>query len=261
MPVSLPYEVQIKKPFINLLLYGSPGSGKTVLASTAQKHPDMQNVLFLNFEGGLLSIGSMKGVRAVDIKSVDEVEEVFWKLINKDKGWDHFQTIVIDSGSELQTLSLQQLATDAFKRDRDTKGERAKRISQDDLWQEDYGKDSARLKRIFRWFRDAPFHVIITALSKKVYSKPASRDSEPQLLDVVPAFTDKLGTAVMGYCDFVWYMFVDGDGKRHILTRDKAAFRAKTRGQAFAKAIGETIVDPDLAKLYSMLIETEGPQK
>lgn len=260
MPISAPYDVVVKKPYVNLLVHGPPGAGKTVLAATAQEHPDMQNVLFLNIEGGLLSLGTKKGVKAVDIRRVDDLEEVFWKLVNKEPGWDKYQTVVIDSGSELETLSLQGIASDAFDDAKARHKEKSKRTSIDDLWQEDYGKNSARLKRVFRWFRDAPFHVIITALSKKVFSKPPDKNTEPVLLDVVPSFTDKLCTSVMGYCDFVWYMYQDEEGKRHLLTQPKGVYRAKTRGVKFPVAIGPVVAEPNLAKLYAQLLKSESEE-
>ena len=108
--VLVPTAIMAERPFINLMVYSNPGVGKTSLAATAQAHPLMQNVLFCNFEGGLLSVASIPGCQKVDVHNVEELEEVFWHLVNKDKGWDHYQTVVIDSGSEMQSLDLEHIA-------------------------------------------------------------------------------------------------------------------------------------------------------
>lgn len=255
----VPESIVAEKPFINALVYGPPGAGKTSFAATAQKHEAMKNVLFLNFEGGLLSVASVPGLRKINIKSINALEEVFWKLVNKDKGFETIQTVVLDSGSELQTLDLEITARDKYQEMFKEKGVHSKRESVDDLWQEDYGKSTARLRRIFRWFRDAPFHTITTALPRKTFKKGATKDSEPILVSVSPAFTDKLGQSVMGYVDFVWYLYADESGERCLLTQEEGVFKAKTRGAIFAPTIGKLIKNPDLASLYDQLLQSENP--
>jgi len=254
------YDVSTVKPFINLLVYSEPGVGKTTLAASAQAHPELRDVLVLNIEGGLISVAGVKGLKAVDIKSVDHLEEVFWKITNKEKGFDRFKTVVIDSGSELQTQDLEMIATNAWNADQELPEQKRKRKSRDDLWQEDYGTNTAKLKRLFRWYRDAPFNTVITALSRENYARRVARnqDTPPKLESVTPAFTEKLGQAVMGYCDMVWYMYLDNEGNRKMLTRQEGVYRAKTRGHRFADGLGQVVDDPDLASIYDLLLSSEG---
>jgi len=119
--------------------------------------------------------------------------------------------------------------------------------SKDEITQRDYGVDTARLRRLFRLFRDAPFNVIITALAKKVYKEGVS---EP--IEVLPQFTEKLGESIMGYQDFVWCLFVDKEGNRKLLTQPKGPFRAKTRGAVFSKKLGNIVDNPNLSEIYRL---------
>lgn len=279
------YLVQGEDQTFNILLYGFPGIGKTWLASTAQDHPLMADVLFQNVEGGMITIASRGDIMAQDIVAIKKfkptvqmpklrentstLEDEFWHLANRDPGYENIHTTVLDSGSEIQTLNLEllvseSLANQAYKaknKDRD----------QDDIYIEDYGKSNNMLKRLFRWYRDLPINVIITALPQFVYPKgpdgKVKQGVDP--IAVKPQFTQKLADSVMGYVDFVWYMYEDG-GERYIITRDTGVFKAKTRGIKFAEAIGPVvkIKNPNipghdghtLATLYDLYLKTEIPE-
>ena len=247
------------------LIVGPPGVGKTTFAATAIEHPDMRDILFLNFEGGFLGLEKSvrDRVKKVDINTPEDLEATFWALINKDPRYAGIRTVIIDSGTEMQTMSLESAVRARIARDT-KKGKTPKdgdEFSVDDIYQEDYGKDTARLKRLFRWFRDAPYHVIITALTKEVYSKSVAKGVEPKLEAVLPSFTAKLNESVRGYMDFVWYMFQDAEGNRGILTQERGAWKAKTRGPAFAAELTERVNlpvgEPHLANIYNRLLKAE----
>lgn len=261
-----PRPVEEMQPYLKAMIFGPWGCGKTTLVATAQQHAAMATVLIINFEGGLLSIVQSKGVLQVTVRNVDQVERVFWKVVNKEGAYAKVRTVVIDSGTELQAVNLQDIALAQWKKNK------KKRESPDEIFQQDYGKDTARLKRVFRMFRDGPFNFIVTALSKKVFEpkpKNADKDFQPDLIEVCPAFTSKLGTSIAGFVDHVWYMYEgepsEEDRKRdpnykprYLLTSEKGVYKAKTRGHRFYNKIGQVVKDPNLATLYETLLTAEG---
>lgn len=262
-----PIDILNEKPLMKLMVVGEPGIGKTVLAASVVEHPDLAPAVVFSFEGGLLSVPRKyrDRIKMVPIRSIDDLERGFWDLVNKKPGWEKYKTAIIDSGTEMQTLSLENIVRGEFVKERKKVKDAAKRKrTLDDIFQADYGKDTARLKRIFRWFRDAPFHLVVTALPKKIYAKKrnkSDRNEEAKLVGVVPSFTDKLGTSVRGYMDFVWFLGEDSKKEHFLLTSTKGAYYAKTRGVDFYNAIGQVVPcpinEPVLANLYAKLVETE----
>ncbi len=240
------YKVEATKPLIKALIYGKPGSGKTLLAATAMDHEDLKDVLFINVEGGLLTIAD-KQPFAVNIgrnddgtpngKIVDDLEKVIWAIVGKKPGYENIRTVVLDSASELQTIDLEDVVREDGKHDID------------DRVVKDYGKDSARLKRIFRMLKDIKCNIIFTAIIKSTMSDIG------KITEVAPSLTNKVAEALMGYVDFVWYLYKDDNEVRYLLTHEKGPIRAKTRNKKFADAIGGKVTNPDLPTLYNKLCE------
>jgi len=249
----MPELVNIERFLLNGLVVGPAGDGKTSLLATAADVEEMAPVLFLDIEGGTLSVAHRQDIWKERIKTVDQFESVFWKLANGAKEYAEFKSVVVDSGTELASMGLEETVSDAFK-----KG--GNRESRDDVQLQDYGKNTTRQRRLFRWFRDLDKHVLITALPQVRYPQPpASATVEDRKrfdenvrrglikpLSIGPAFTEKLGGAIIGFVDFAWYLHRTPDGKRVLLTEKQGPVGfCKTRGARFAEALGGMVeVEP-----------------
>lgn len=241
------YTPRVEGTHLNLLVYGPPGVGKTTFAASAAKHPELSPVLFLNIEGGLLSTVGTEGVIATDVDSIEDLEKIFWELKQSiDRGEPIARTVVIDSGTEAQTISLEEAAVKAMKK--------RPREDRDDREIADYGRSTGQMSRIFRWFRDLPMHTIITALPYETTTPKTTT-----VIECAPSFTLKLRKSVMGYVDFVWYLGFSSSGERVLLTRPKGVYVAKTRGHEFSQKLGEQVKGDalDLAHIFDLLKSTE----
>lgn len=225
-----------KPKFIKMLVYGKPGVGKTIFSSSAP------SPILVDIERGTLSLQNedlkKKGIvpEDIDVFPIEEfiqMNDVFEYL--KD-GNHSFKTVIIDSLTSLQQRSMDTIMEEGTSK----KPEKDPDLST----QNDWGVNTAQIKKVIRYFRNLPMNVIFTCLAKDYTNEEGviltSPAISPSILDVACAYTDIVG-----------YMFTAGKEAetRAMLFQPTERYYAKDR----SGKLGKTMVDPSFSKVLEII--------
>lgn len=212
-------KLEDKETGVKMLVYGQPGVGKTYFSSSAPK------ALFVDVEGGTLSIKNAG--RNIDIVKVNKFADIFQIHKFLMSGQHNYQTVIVDSLTELQKKSLDGIIEEAYRKD-------PLKRDPDIAELRDWSKNTAQLRKAVRYFRDLPMHVIFTALEKEV------KDEQTGALRVGPDLTPKLQSDVAGYLDIIAHMSAreKEDGiLRQMLFQPTGKYMAKDRSGKLGKVL------------------------
>lgn len=228
--------------FLNMLLYGEPGVGKTTFIGTASKVQAMCPILLLDVEGGDLSLGSFPGVEVVRVTNYKQVQPIYDELYRMKHG---FRTVAIDNLTELRYFSMGDVMIDAK-----ATAKNPDNIDIDVPGQREWGKNSEQIRRVVRAFRDLPMHTIFTAHAKEEEQKNG-------LFKIKPSLPGKLADEVSGFVDLVLYYYlklVGTESKRLILTAKTAKENAKDRSGKLPTILEEPTMEMIMSYILPNLI-------
>lgn len=226
--------------FVNALIYGDVGAGKTFLGGTADDDERTRPLLVFDIEGGLTTLKDRTEVDTIPIRSVKEVESNYNKLHASIKadGSLYYKTVMIDSGPELADLDLKEIMGEAYSRNPD-------KIDKDVPDQRGWGKGRAHMRAIVRAFRDLPCNVIITA-------QVGILQEEGQPTKFFPGFAGKLRTEIPGFMDIVGYLYTENNGgvvERKLQVEGTRRIVAKDR----TSALGGVVLNPTIPMLWDLI--------
>jgi hypothetical protein len=228
---------------INMIIYAESGTGKTILAGSSDAVAEMSPVLIADVEGGTFSLRAFyPNVKSVRIKSWDDIATLYNEL----RRGDHpFKTIVIDSLTELQKVSMTTIMAEVIKHDADRDPE----VPSVREW----GKNAEQIRRVVRAFRDLPMNTIFTAL--------VADDKDPKSGKTTyrPSLPGKLAKEVPGYVDLCLYMYrkelpdPEQEGKtknsRLLLSSATEQYVCKDR----SNNLPPVLVEPTMAEIWSAI--------
>lgn len=238
---GLPIErVSQKTPFVKMLIYGESGAGKTRLSGSADDVPEMRRVLFIDVEGGTLTLrDTYPDVEVVRVKNWQQMQSVYDVLY---ENRHEYTTIVVDSLTELQKMSMdnvmRRLVEEHEERDSDVPGIR------------EWNINIEQTRKFVRAFRDLPVNTIFTALVQ------TDKNVRTGALKRKPSLSGKVKDEVAGFLDIVVYLYtkeIDQENKRMLLCGQTEDTVAKDR----SNALPLTIENPTMATIWKFLHNRE----
>ena len=230
--------VQATTRYLNMLVYGDSGVGKTYLAGSAAEVEEMGTVLMIDFEGGTRSlVDNFPNVQQVRVETWKQMQSVYDELHRT--GGAGFGTVILDSLTEIQKFNMYQIMADtvALRPDQDP----------DVPSMREWGKNLEQMRKFVRGFRDLKMHTIFTALKKE------DKNERTGLVTTGPSLSGKLGGEVAAYLDIVGYYYIkkigrgdEAQDKRLLLTKKTETIIAKDR----TSSLDAVVEFPTMAGIY-----------
>jgi hypothetical protein len=232
-------------PHFNLMIYGKSGVGKTRLAGSAYAVEEMRRVLYIDIEGGVLTLRKeFPGVERVRITTWKEMQAVYDALY---AGGHGFSTVILDSLTEIQKFNMNDIMMKLL----DDKGdERDMDVPSIREW----GKNLEQIRRFVRAFRDLPMNVIFTALERE----DMDRLKRPVKL---PSLSGKMAGEVAAFLDIVLYynikeVVVDGEEQQVRILQSAAT--ESTVAKDRSGLLPPVLLNPDMEQLYDIIVRQTG---
>lgn len=202
---------------LKVLIYGDPGVGKTIFAATAPKP------LFIDIERGMRSLKNhpeiSKNVKRFPLNTLQELEDLFWKIKEGNPAFDDRESIVFDTFSALQKKHLDEILTAGHKKDHNKNPYLAT--------QGDYKANTQLLRRLIIQFCELDrFHIVVVTHATEV------KDEFTGALMIRPSLTPKLSETFEELADVYCYMSSQVQGeevRRSIQISPGQRVKAKNR--------------------------------
>jgi hypothetical protein len=252
---GIPYApVRATRSNINLLIYGKPGVGKTFLSATADRVPAMRPVLYLNIEGGDMTLRHA----APEIRKIPEEGSLTWGQLEiiydtlsrqcyngPEPGEFVPRTVILDTLTECQKMNMSQIMAELI-------------MSQPEKgWDPDipqikqWGKNIEQIRKWVRKYRDLPLNVIMTC------HEQTDKDQMTGAISYKPQLSGKLSNEVAGFFDVVTYLYVkteEGKPVRKMLTGSLEGYVAKDR----SGNLPPVMINPNMGEIYDYITKGIG---
>lgn len=213
--VNIP-SLQETEEYIKLLLYGTPGVGKTTFCGHSPKP------LFVDFEASTDVLRHTKGMEDIKVLRPKRMQEVLDIIPDLPKS--EFETIVFDTISSWQDFQLEEHMVEVEKK---SSGRQSRHLP---LFQ-DFRISTQVFKEIFRQLQNMPINVVLIAHDKEITRK--REDGTDVVVGIRPELTPRLNDSVMRLINIAAYYTqeanIKGEYTRKLYVNSTNLIRAKNR--------------------------------
>lgn len=243
------YQPELNQKKINMLIMGEAGVGKTSCAGSSTAVPEMSKVLYMNVEGGNLSLinAEIMGIPyppdMLDITDWAQMNETVEFLYTAKHD---YKTLIVDSFSELSKLNVDYIVSESIRK----KSKHPDREI-DEVYLEDWGKNAQLMRRLARALRDLQMHVILITHTRTIKIQNVEY--------LAPSLGPELGKSVVSMMDIVGYLRIIEKEKedktkesvRQLVTKTLPGYMTKDRSPG--GKLGGVNYNPSMNTLYRKL--------
>ncbi len=175
--------------WLSIAVYGRSGTGKTTFAGTA---PKPLLILDVN-DRGTISVKGQPETYVLSIEKWEDFEEAYWYLKS---GNHNFQSVVIDTLTQLQDLAIRQVVGN----------ESSDTVISRRAW----GTVSALMKTWVLNFRDLPLCKIFICQDRITTTSDDENDTDPEMIapEVGPALSPSVARTLNAAVDVIGQTFI-----------------------------------------------------
>jgi hypothetical protein len=259
MPIVVGKAREHSRRSFKLLIYGRPLTGKTILAASAERVPELSPVLLVDADHSAASLvdAGLGDVATVTITRAEDLTQIFGFLAGGQKepellGWDPktfvpFKTVILDSMTEIHRLCLAHARGAEDLRPGETPTSATRR---------DFGISLDMVLLIVRRFTQLAsqgINVFYTAREKTI------ADETSGVIELIaPALPGQASDEVGAYADIVGHLVIKsvpdpkgGTQLARVLMLAQPSLRA-LQGSRFPR-LGGLIIAPTMEKLWKRL--------
>ena len=241
LPIST---VKERPKFFNMLIYGQSGTGKTMLAGSADAVPELRRVLFIDVEGGTLTLENSpySQVEVVRIANWLELTGLYNELYAGNHG---FNTIVIDSLTEIQKVSMEHILNSALP-----EGTASSFLESEVPQLREWNINIEQVRKFVRKFRDLHVNTIFTALVN------TEKNQRTGLTMNKPSLSGKVKDEVAAFLDIVAFYNIKEVGEASVRVLQTGATETTVAKDRSAR-LPLVMEDPTMEKIYACFSKNE----
>ena len=221
--------------YVNLLIYGESGVGKTHFCGTAADHELTAPLLLVDCEGGTATLRKRKNIDVRRAKTLADVQEIHNELFQYNQGW--YKTVALDSLTEIQDVDMRYIMKQTLQNAKNPDN-----VDVDVPSPREYGKSRVHVRTIVRAFRDLPLNTIVTCLDQEIREEGRPTRIRPNL-------TGKLQGEIPGFMDICGYYYKESPDERRLQLVGTKKVIAKTR----FPELGDVMVNPTIPEIWEKI--------